>query len=165
MQHPSVLPRLYIETTIPSYLVAGRSRDLRLAAHQEVTEEWWTTRRQDYELYISDFVLDEAAEGDASFAEKRQQALAGIPSLEITTEVDQLAALFLARGLIPEKAALDAFHVAVSAVHAMDFLLTWNCRHINNVNIIRRLERLCAESGFSCPVICSPDELQPISEI
>ena len=103
--------------------------------------------------------MDEAADGDADFAAKRLDALDGIPSLEVTEEVDALAARFLEGGLIPEKAAQDAFHVAISALHALDFLITWNCKHINNVNIVRRLERLCAQSGFACPVICGPDEL------
>ena len=96
-------------------------------------------------------------------AASRLATLAGIPSLDVTEEVDELAGRLLAGGLIPAKAAQDAFHVAVSAVHGMDFLLTWNCKHINNVNIIRRMERICAEAGFACPVICSPDELLPPS--
>ena len=157
------LPKLYLETTIPSYLTARRSRDLRLAAHQEVTEEWWTDHRHEYDLYISDLVLDEAGDGDSDLAPARIAALAGIPSLDVTEEVDELAARLLAGGLIPAKAAQDAFHVAVSAVHGMDFLLTWNCTHINNVNIIRRMERVCVGAGFACPVICSPDELLPPS--
>ena len=157
------LPKLYLETTIPSYLTARRSRDLRLAAHQEVTEEWWSDHRREYDPYISDLVLDEAGEGDAAFVGLRLAALAGIPSLDVTEEVDELATRLLAGGLIPEKAAQDAFHVAVSAVHGMDFLLTWNCTHINNVSIIRRMERICAQAGFACPVICSPDELLPPS--
>ena len=157
------LPKLYLETTIPSYLTARRSRDLRQAAHQEVTEEWWADHRREYDLYISDLVLDEVGEGDPGFDSLRITALAGIPSLDVTEEVDELAARLLAGGLIPARAAQDAFHVAVSAVHGMDFLLTWNCTHINNVNTIRRMERICSEAGFTCPVICSPDELLPPS--
>ena len=122
------LPKLYLETTIPSYLTARRSRDLRLAAHQEVTEEWWSDHRHEYDLSVSDLVLDEAGEGDAAFVALRLAALAGISSLDVTEEVDELATRLLAGGLIPEKAAQDAFHVAASAVHGMDFLLTWNCR-------------------------------------
>ena len=128
-----------------------------------MTEEWWNDHRGDYALYISDFVLDEAGEGDAAFVASRLASLAGIPSLDVTGEVDELAGRLLAGGLIPAKAAQDAFHVAVSAVHGMEFLLTWNCTHINNVNIIRRMERICAQAGFACPVICSPDELLPPS--
>lgn len=159
------LPKLYVETTIPSYLTARRSGGLRMAAHQAATEEWWSDHRHEYELYISDLVLDEAGEGDAALAESRLAALAGIPSLDVNEEVDGLAVLLLGGGLIPAKAAQDAFHVAVSAVHGLDFLLTWNCAHINNPSIIRRMERICAAAGFACPVICSPDELLPPSPL
>ena len=154
-------PRLYIETTIPSYLAARPNPLIRIAANQQTTREWWDTKRNEFELFISDFVFDEAAAGDEIFAQKRLALIADIPSLEVTEEVDELAARFLEKGLIPPKAELDAFHVAIAAVHTMDFLLTWNCTHINNVSIIRRIERICAENGFSCPVICSPDELLP----
>lgn len=156
-------PKLYVETTIPSYLTARLSQDLRLAADQEATTEWWETRRQDYSLFISDFVLDEVGDGDPSLAAARLAALAGIPSLDVTGEVDRLAEEFLAGSLIPIKAMQDAFHVAVSAVHGMDFLLTWNCTHINNVTIIRRLERVCEQAGYVCPVICTPSELLALS--
>ena len=158
-------PRLYIETTIPSYLAARPNPLIRIAANQQTTREWWDTKRNEFELFISDFVFDEAAAGDEVFAQKRLALIADIPSLEVTEEVDELAARFLDKGLIPVNAELDAFHVAIAAVHTMDFLLTWNCKHINNVSIVRRIERICAENGFSCPVICSPDEFLPSSEI
>lgn len=158
-------PRLYLETTIPSYLVARRSRDLRISAHQEITEEWWTDHRHEYDLYISDFVAEEAAEGDTAYADARLKTLDGIPRLEITEAVDSLAASLLDGGLIPAKATQDAFHIAVAAVHGMDFLLTWNCKHINNVNILRRIEHLVAAAGHTCPVICSPDEILPQSPL
>ena len=155
------LPKLYLETTIPSYLTARRSRDLRLAAHQEVTEEWWTDHRHEYELYTSGFVREEAAEGNPSLAAARLALLDGIAVLPTIGEVEDLAGKLLAAGLIPAKAATDAFHIAIAAVHGMDFLLTWNCTHIHNLSMIRRVERLCSEAGFSCPVICNPDELLP----
>ncbi len=154
-------PRLYIETTIPSYLAARPHPLIRIAANQQTTREWWDTKRNEFDLFISDFVFDEAAAGDEVFAQKRLAVISDIPSLEVTEEVDELAARFLEKGLIPPNAELDAFHVAIAAVHTMDFLLTWNCTHINNVSIIRRIERICAENGFSCPVICSPEELLP----
>jgi hypothetical protein len=158
-----LLPTVYIETTIPSYLTSRRSRDLRLAADQEATEEWWIHQRHGFVLFVSDLVLDEVSGGDAALAERRLATLAGIPSLDVTEEVDELAVRLLQEGLIPPKAAQDAFHVAVSAVHKMDFLLTWNCTHINNVTIIRRVERFCAQAGFACPVICSPNDFLPLS--
>ncbi len=81
-------PRLYLETTIPSYLVARRSRDLRLAADQETTEEWWETRRQNYELFISEAVLDEASDGDPTLAAKRLAVLEGLPRLGAIAAAD-----------------------------------------------------------------------------
>jgi len=156
------LPKLYIETTIPSYLTARRSRDLRLAADQETTEEWWETRRHEYELFTSEVVEVEAAEGDAAMAEARLRALDGIPRLPAQPEVDEVIEHLLGSDLIPANAAADAAHIAFSAVHAMDFLLTWNCKHINNPHLVRRIERACAEHGLNCPVICTPEELLPL---
>ena len=155
------LPKLYLETTIPSYLTARRSRDLRLAAHQEVTEEWWNDHRQEYDLFTSAFTREEAAEGNPVLAAARLAVLDCVPVLPITEEVDDLAGELLEGELIPAKAAVDAFHIAIAAVHGMDLLLTWNCTHIHNLSIVRRVERICAAAGFACPVICNPDELLP----
>jgi hypothetical protein len=157
------LPKLYIETTIPSYLTARRSRDWRLAAHQEMTRRWWDTCRHEYEVYTSAFVREEAASGDSAMAEARLNLLRTVAVLPTTYEAEALAETLLVANLIPVKAAADAFHIAISAVHGMDFLLTWNCAHINNLNVIRRVERICAAAGRPCPVICTPDELLPTS--
>ncbi len=152
-------PRLYLETTIPSYLAARRSRDLRIAADQETTEEWWENRRGDYEIFVSEPVLDEAAQGDPEFAARRLALLAGLPRLPLTTEAGQLASRLLTSQIIPAKAAPDALHLALAAVHDIDFLLTWNCKHIHNLNLERRIEAACRELGFQCPIICTPAEL------
>lgn len=157
------LPKLYLETTIPSYLTARRSRDLRLAAHQEVTEEWWSDHRREYDLYTLAFVREEASEGYPALAAARLALLDGVPVLPTTEEVDDLAGKLLAGELIPAEAATDAFHIAIATVHRMDFLLTWNCTHIHNLSIIRRVERICAAEGYACPVICNLDELLPPS--
>lgn len=155
-------PRLYLETTIPSYLVAKRSRDLRLAADQETTQEWWEQRRQDYEVFISEFVLMEAQRGDARFADERLATLKGIPILPEIQAASDLAKQIISAKLIPPHAALDASHIAVATVHGMDYLLTWNCKHIHNVAIIRQIERLCERLGYTCPIICTPDDLTDI---
>lgn len=152
-------PRLYIETTIPSYLVARTSRDLRLAAEQETTQEWWELHRHKYELFISEAVLEEAAEGDASFAAKRLAALDGLPRLRATAEVDALVARFLDEQIIPPSVMADAVHLALAAAHGMDFLLTWNCKHLHNPHLERRIVAACSELGYPCPVICTPSEL------
>lgn len=154
--------RLYLETTIPSYLVARRSRDLRLAADQETTQEWWEQRRENYELFISQFVRTEVERGDERSAAERLALLEGIPILPELQSANDLAKQILSTKLIPAHAALDAAHIAIAAVHGMDYLLTWNCKHIHNVAIIRHIERLCERLGYTCPIICTPDDLTDI---
>jgi hypothetical protein len=151
--------RVYLETTIPSYLAAWASRDLLQAARQRITHDWWDTQRQNYELCLSQIVLDEAAGGDADAAKRRMAILAGLPLLDLTAEVDPVAEAIMASGLLPPRAARDAVHIAVSAVHSVDLLLTWNCRHIANARIIRELGQIVAGCGFTLPVLCTPEEL------
>ena len=151
--------RVYLETTIPSYLTAWPSRDLIVAGHQQVTKEWWRTRRSEFELCISQFVVDEASAGDAEAARERMAILDPLPLLDISEAVLELATAILDSGAIPAKAARDAAHIAVSAVHAIDFLLTWNCAHIANAQIVKKVQAICAKRGFPCPAICTPEEL------
>jgi hypothetical protein len=151
--------RVYLETTIPSYLTARPSRDLIIAGHQQITTEWWRTRRNEFELCISQFVLDEAGAGNAQAAQERMAILIPLPLLDITDSVLKLASAILQSGVIPPKAARDAAHIAVSSVHAIDFLLTWNCAHIANAQIVKQVQAICARHGFPCPVICTPEEL------
>ena len=157
------LPKLYLETTIPSYLTARRSANLRIAADQQTTELWWESERQGYALFTSAVVIAEVSRGDAEMIEARLRTLRDVPRLERTPVVGQLTAELLTRNIVPENAAADAAHIAFAAVHAMDFLLTWNCKHINNPHLIRRIEAVCAERGLACPVICTPEELLPPS--
>ena len=152
-------PRLYLETTIPSYLVARQSRDLRLAADQETTQEWWELRRHDFDLFISETVLREVGRGDIGFAAARLDRLRDIPVVSPTPMAALLAKRLLAEGVIPPLAADDAVHLGLAAAHGMDFLLTWNCRHINNRSLQRRIEKICADCELVCPVICTPMEL------
>ena len=151
--------RLYLETTIPSYLTSRPSRDLIIAGHQEITREWWEKRRDTFQLYISQLVVDEASAGDPVAAHERLKALEGLPLLDITPEVMELATGILASGKIPRKAATDAAHIAIAAVHGMDFLVTWNCVHIANAAIAKALASICREHACECPVICTPEEL------
>lgn len=152
-------PTVYIETTIPSLLTAWPNRDVEIAAQQISTREWWEKRRQAYDLYVSEEVLKEAARGDADAARDRLAALAECRVLEATDLVEELSGRILATGLIPPRAASDAAHIAYAAAHRMDFLLTWNCRHILNAVIERELAKVCAGMGLSLPVLCSPTEL------
>jgi predicted nucleic acid-binding protein len=159
---PALKPKLYIETTVPSYLTAWPSRDLIRAGHQQITQEWWRTRRADFDLHVSQLVLDEAAAGDAKAARERIVALKDIPLLDLTDEVDDLAAALFRSLSLPPKATTDAAHIAVAAVHGMHFLLTWNCNHIANAEMAVAIETVCREHGFECPVICTPEELMGV---
>ena len=153
------LPRLYVETTIPSYLTAWPSGNTVIAGHQETTKEWWATCHERFELHVSQFVLDEAGAGDPEAARLRLEVLRGMPELPATEAALTLATALMAEGAVPEKARTDAAHIAVAAVHGMDFLVTWNCRHIANAAIQARLRKLADASGFTLPVICTPEEL------
>ena len=147
--------RVYIETSVVSYLTAFPSRDIVRAAHQQVTREWWEKRSQ-FELCVSQFVLDEAALGDPDAAAARLAALDGATSLRTTPAVTALATDLLKAGDLPKKALVDAFHVAVAAVHGVEHLLTWNCRHIANAIMRGRIEATCRSHGFEPPTISTP---------
>jgi predicted nucleic acid-binding protein len=151
-------PRAYIETSIVSYLTARPSRDLLRAAQQQVTRDWWTAR-ETFDLFASQFVLDEAAAGDGRAAADRLAALEDVALLEITDDAVGLADTLVSGGGLPSKARIDALHVAMAAVHGMDFLLTWNCKHIANAALRSKIESLCRAAGFEPPIICTPLEL------
>ena len=151
--------RIYIETTIPSYLTARPSRDIVQAARQQLTREWWDVERRNYDLCISQIVLDEAAAGDAEAAQRRMAVIDTLPLLDLTFEVDGLAETIMQSGLLPASASRDAVHIAVTAVHQVHFLLTWNCRHIANATIFRDLQHIIMSAGYDMPVICTPEEL------
>jgi hypothetical protein len=154
-----VKPTVYIETTIVSYLSARPSTDVVVAGHQQATHRWWRTRRREFELYCSQFVLDEAAQGDAGAARRRLRLLRGVPLLTASEEVQALAGRLIRPGGIPAEAAIDALHIAVAAVHGVGYLLTWNQRHIANAQKRNNLAAACAAEGFELPVICTPDGL------
>jgi predicted nucleic acid-binding protein len=149
----------YIETTIVSYLTARPSRDLVIRAHQRLTREWWRDRRAGFSLHISPLVLQEAGMGDRRVARRRLRALQGIPILRVTPEAVSLGQRLIRQGPIPEKAEVDALHIATAAVHGMEYLITWNCRHIANAMMRSRLEALCRLAGYEPPIMCTPEEL------
>lgn len=152
-------PTVYMETSVVSYLAARPSGDLVIAARQLITHEWWNDHRPDFDVAISAFVVNEASRGDAEAASKRMAYLAGLAIFEPSGASEEIAAALIAKRLIPLKYAEDAAHIAVAAQHGADYLLTWNFRHINNA-ITRTLIKTEIEGmGFSCPVICSPEEL------
>jgi len=128
----STRAKVYIETTIVSYLRARPGSDLIIAAHQQLTRDWWRNRRADFDLFISQAVIEEASAGDPQAAADRLQVLAQIRVLGLNESALQLARALVSKGPLPEKAAVDALHIALATVHGMDYLLTWNCKHIAN---------------------------------
>jgi len=151
--------RVYIETTIISYLAAWPSRDTVVAGRQVLTRCWWEGRRQTFELVISELVVQESLAGDADAAARRMDLLRGVPSLEVSPTAVVLANTIVNRGLIPEEYSEDALHLAICAVNGVDYLLTWNCRHLANAIRRDRLGALIEDEGYGAPVICTPEEL------
>ena len=149
--------RVYIETTIVSYLTAWPCRDLIRMANQEFTREWWEGRRHLYELYTSQLVLDEAGKGDAEAARRRLAVLRGLPLVAPLGPAIILAQGILEHRLLPAQAATDALHLAMAAVHRMNVLPTWNCRHLANASILVDVGRFVRTSGYEAPIVCTPN--------
>ena len=153
-------PTVYVETTVISYLVGWLNRnDLQVAAHQELTRRWWSGRRRDFEIYASSVVVDEASDGDPALAAERLLFLQDVPLLKVSDEVHGLKLELLRRTQIPAKAENDALHIAVAAVHGMEFLATWNCKHIANAIMLPLVYDVCRAEGFEPPLVCTPHEL------
>ena len=152
-------PTVYIETTILSYLVSRPSRDLIVAGRQEITREWWESSKKHFDMVISQVVLDEIAAGDVEHAKNRMRHASIIPALEITSAAVDLAQAIQLRGLIPPGEVRDALHISVATVWKADYLLTWNCKHIANAQIVRQLEKYVKTYGYDLPSICTPEAL------
>ena len=152
-------PKVYLETSVVSYLTARPSRDLVVAAHQQVALEWWEECRENFALYACQLVIQEAGAGDPAAARRRLGQLAGIPLLEVTDEAEALARDLIENGPLAAQAVGDALHIAVATVHGVDYLLTWNCRHIANAQMREAVASVCTKRGYEPPVICTPEEL------
>jgi predicted nucleic acid-binding protein len=150
---------IYVETSVVSYLTSRPSSDLLASAWQKATVDWWETQRSRFDLYTSEVVLEEAARGETEAAARRLEALSGIAILEINEAALALSKALLQEGALPVKALNDSLHVAVSAVHGIDYLLTWNFRHLDNAEIKPLIRRVCISNGHACPEICTPQEL------
>ena len=150
---------VYIETSFVSLLVADPSRDVSIAGNQQITRDWWENRRHVFQCVTSDETLREAAQGNERQAALRLEKLRGMPVLPISDEAEALAAQFLATGSLPLAARVDASHLAIATLAETDYLLTWNCRHLANAQILRRLEREAARRGWRLPHVCTPQEL------
>ena len=149
---------MYIETSVISYLTARRSRDIVIAAHQQLTRRWWRSRSS-YRLFVSQIVRDEAGVGDQAARLRRLRVLRGIPALAVTDQATRLAGELVRRGALPRQATVDAFHIGVAAAHQIEYLVTWNCKHIANATMRGTIEAICRSAGLTPPIICTPEEL------
>jgi hypothetical protein len=150
---------VYLETSVTSYLAANPSRDLLTAAHQQVTRDWWQTAQDHYDLYISELVLAEISAGDPAIASRRLELVAGLPILQYSDDVASLVDVFEERLGLSGRARADLPHFAFAVSYEIDYLVTWNCAHIANGPVIRRLMRVTAQHNRFCPAILTPNEL------
>ena len=150
---------VYIESSVISYLTSRPSRDLVKAGRQAITSDWWLQSKGDYEVYISALVEEEISGGDPIAAAKRLEAVANIPSILITAEAQLLADALVSSRAVPDNSVRDALHIAIAATQGIEYLLTWNFKHINNAETKRLIARVVEAQGWVCPVLCSPEEL------
>jgi hypothetical protein len=150
-------PTVYIETTIPSYYCDHRPE---LAADIERTRQWWDAERGRYECFISEIVLNELSEGNYPSRDECLTLVKDVPELAIFPEIERIAAVYQSRGLMPRLPVRDSLHLAVASHYRMDFLLTWNCKHLANANKTRFLHELNLEMGLGSPQLVTPHQLQ-----
>ena len=150
---------VYVETSVVSYLTARPASSLLAAAWQAATVEWWDTHRRRFDICTSALTIEEAARGDEEAAARRLEALSGIAMLPVTDDVASLADQLVRNGALPAGAQNDAVHIAVSAVHGVDYLLTWNFRHLANAETKPLVREICEQQGYASPEICTPSEL------
>lgn len=150
--------KIYLETSVISYLTARPSKTIIGAAHQQITLAWWESRNQ-YDLYVSESVLRECGAGDPSAAQKRLAMVSDVPLLTITEQAIEIAEALVENRIVPSKAAEDALHIAIATINSVDYLLTWNCKHIATPEIQRSIAAYLEKFGLFLPFICTPEEL------
>ena len=153
------MPTIYLETTIPSYLVARPGRGLIVAAHQQITHDWWRDAREHFDIYISEAVLTEIRAGDPDVAARRLEIVEGLPILEINDEIRSLVQVYAQHLGLTGRAQADLPHIAFAVAYTMDYLVTWNCAHIANRAVIRRLLDINSELHRHTPIIVTPEEI------
>jgi hypothetical protein len=156
------MPSVYVETTIPSYLAASPSRDLIVAGQQQLTYTWWQTAKERFELFTSEAVLQEIRAGDPDAAAKRIKLVEGLTILDVTNEVDSLTEIYQRQLNLPQRARMDIVHIAVAVVYELDYVVTWNCKHIANGQILSQLMKVNASLGRFTPLLYTPTELSEL---
>ena len=153
-------PSVYLETSVISYLTSKMSRDLVVAGHQQITRAWWDLHKDEFDIFVSSVVIDEVSAGNPSESAKRLDLIRGTTEvIRNSPDAEELASQFIEVGALPEKAVNDATHVAIAAIKGLDYLLTWNCKHIANARVSRAILKVCEDRGYSAPLMCTPLEL------
>ena len=155
---------VYIETTIVGHIAGRIHPDPMVATRQQMTRDWWHDEAARYEVFISQVVLEECSQGDPSAAAERLEVVKDVDLLEASDEVDELADTLISEKAVPASEPRDAFHIAIAAVNGVDYLLTWNCKHIANATLRSRIEKVCRDAGFEPPIICTPEELVEVND-
>ena len=150
---------VYLETSVISYLTSRPSRDAVVLGHQIITRQWWDECREVFNLFTSEVVIDEAQRGHPDAAAKRIAAMENLPLLEVTEQAERFGEQLLLKKIVPEKATIDALHMGVACDNGMDYLLSWNCRHIANIHNYIAIKEMCADYHYQAPVICTPEQL------
>ncbi len=148
-------PSVYMETSVINYLAAQVSRDLVVAAHQQITAEWWKRALPEFTVFVPTVVMEEIGRGDPQVAKRRAEAVSAFDVLEVTPEVRTLADRYFTPIDLPERARADAYHLALAAWHGMDYLVTWNCTHIASGKVKLIVQRVNASQSIASPVIVS----------
>jgi hypothetical protein len=151
--------KVYIETTIVSYLSAWPSRDVVRIGHQQTTRDWWNNERTRFELVSSQLVLIECSAGDPAAAAGRLALLKDLPLLDVEETAMKLADALVSKGAIPDVALRDALHVGICATNGLEYLLTWNFKHLANAQMQDSIIEVCEVHGYKSPVICTPEAL------
>ena len=149
----------YIESSVISYFANRRSKNLIVAAYQEITYEWWESEINKYDCFIYQFVIDEISQGDEKAAESRLKTIENFPLIGLPNEVKDLAYHYLSEINIPRKSRLDAFHISAAVVNGMDYILSWNFHHMVNVFVKEKIRKINDTLGYKSPEICTPEEL------
>lgn len=156
---------VYLETSIVSYYTSRPSPDPIVRTHQEITRKWWPAAIKRYNIFISEMVIKEAGIGDINVAKKRLEEIDNFPRLKLEKNIEELAQLYIVGLDIPSKKSIDAFHLAFACINEIDYLVTWNCSHLCNGEIIKKLMKINAELGIHTPIVCTPEYLMEVSHV
>jgi predicted nucleic acid-binding protein len=157
-------PSVYIETSVIGYLTSWPHQDATIAGHQNTTKQWWSTAPERFDLFVSQLVVRECSDGDMVAVKDRLDGVAGLPVLPLTPEAETLAQALIQGHAVPASQPNDAVHIALAAVHAVQYLVSWNFRHIVNASLRPAIERICRDGGYEPPIICTPEELLEASD-